>query len=238
MTKRQILAIERLIVALDVADGKAAAALAAELGDAAAFYKVGLELLSAGAGAKLTADLKKEGKKVFADWKLFDVPATVGRATARIADSGADFLTVHGNDAIMAAAAENKGKELKVLAITALTSMDEADMRSLGFDCDIRALVLSRTKRALALGCDGVVCSGREVAMLRAELGDDAILVTPGIRPSSLQNKTDDQKRIATPTAVIRDGGDYLVVGRPIRDAASPKRVAEAIVHEIAQALK
>jgi orotidine-5'-phosphate decarboxylase len=170
------------------------------------------------------------------DLKLFDVPETVARATAQVAALGADFLTVHGNDAIMQAAADARSTQLKILAVTALTSLDSGDLRDLGFSCDVRELVLSRAQRALKLGCDGVVSSGLEVAALRRTCGSDLVVVTPGVRP--LTNRPpDDQKRVATPTQIIRDGGDYLVVGRPIRDAANPRDAALAIQKEIAASL-
>lgn len=227
---------ERLIVALDVPRAQDALALADALGDAVSFYKIGLELFAAGEGRQLLTEFKKRGCRVFVDLKLFDVPETVARATAQIAAAGADFLTVHGNDAMMrAAAAAAAETELKVLAVTALTSLDDGDLRDLGFTCDAHALVLSRAKRALACGCGGVVSSGLEVRSLRAAAGDKLILVVPGVRP--LTNcPPDDQKRVATPTQIIRDGGDYLVVGRPIRDAADPRLAAQNIIREIAAA--
>lgn len=237
-----------LIVALDVPRRSDALRLVDDLGDAASFYKIGLELFAAGEGRQLLDDLTKRGLSVFADLKLFDVPATVARATATLADSGAKFLTVHGNDAMMAAAAAAKG-DMKILAVTALTSLDAGDMKDLGFDCDVHDVVLSRARRALACGCDGVVSSGLEVAALRAECGDKLILVTPGVRPvindeesqsinknnQSPDNK-DDQKRISTPAAIIRAGGDYIVVGRPIRDAKNPREAAIKINSQLSEA--
>lgn len=226
----------RLIVALDVPRAKDALALADALADAVSFYKIGLELFAAGEGRALLDELKSRNCRVFADLKLFDVPETVARATAQIAESGADFLTVHGNDAIMRAAAREKGEHLKIMAVTALTSLDDGDLRDLGFACDARELVLSRARRALECGCDGVVSSGLEVKSLRQEAGDKLILVTPGVRPLANRSE-DDQKRIATPAQIIADGGNYLVVGRPIRDAANPRDTALAIGEEIADAL-
>ena len=184
----------------------------------------------------LLDDLTKRNISVFADLKLFDVPATVSRATATLADSGAKFLTVHGNDAMMAAAAKAKG-DLKILAVTALTSLDAGDIADMGFDCNVRDLVLSRARRALECGCDGVVSSGLEVAALRGECGDKLILVTPGVRPVVNNETTDDQKRIASPGEIIAAGGSYVVVGRPIRDAKNPHKAAMAINEEIAAAL-
>ena len=237
--KKDIPARERLIVALDVPDMHSALSLADAIGDAAGFYKVGLELFAAGVGRELIDTLKKRGHRVFADMKLFDVPETVARATKQVADSGADFLTVHGNDAIMesaAKAAKESGGELQILAVTALTSLDDGDLRDLGFKCDARELVLSRAKRALSLGCGGVVSSGLEVSSLREECGENLILVTPGVRPVS-NRPPDDQKRVATPAQIIKDGGDYLVVGRPIRDAEDPRQAAESLGLEIAAAI-
>lgn len=227
---------ERLIVALDVPRAADALALANALGDSVSFYKIGLEMFAAGEGRSLLAELKKRNCRAFVDLKLFDVPETVARAAAQIADSGADFLTVHGNDAMMRAAANaTQDSQLKILAVTALTSLDDGDLRDLGFQCDARSLVLSRARRALDCGCGGIVSSGLEVQSLRAETGDGLILVVPGVRP--LANRPpDDQKRIATPAEIIRDGGDYLVVGRPIRDASDPRAAAEEIIREIAAA--
>ena len=231
---------ERLIVALDVAGADEALRLADTLGEAAGFYKVGLELFAAGEGRALVGDLKKRGLRVFADLKLFDVPATVARAAERIAESGADFLTVHGNDAMMAAAAEaaaRAGGGLKILAVTALTSLDEGDLRDMGFSCSPTELVMSRARRAMECGCAGVVSSGLEVAALRREFGGGLILVTPGVRPIA-NRPADDQKRTASAAQIIQDGGDYLVVGRPIRNAPSPKQAAENIVAEIQEVLQ
>ena len=223
-------------VALDVASAADALALADKIGGAAQFYKIGLELFAAGDGRQLIAEFKKRNCRVFADLKLFDVPETVARATKQIADSGADFLTVHGNDAIMSAAAAAKGDHLKILAVTALTSLDNGDLQDLGFSCDAHDLTLSRARRAVQCGCDGVVSSGLEVKSLRQECADKLVLVTPGVRPI-LNRPPDDQKRIATPTQIIAAGGDYLVVGRPIRDSANPQQAAEDIVAEIAAAV-
>ena len=224
----------RLIVALDLPNAATALQLVDAIGDAAVFYKVGLELFAAGDGRRLVDALKKRGLFVFADLKLFDVPETVARATAQIAASGADFLTVHGDDSIMAAAVAAKGDTLKILAVTVLTSLDNDDLHSLGFAVSAQELVLSRARRAAAVGCDGVVSSGLEVAVLRRAAGSDLTLVTPGVRAAP---RMDDQKRVSTPTGIIHDGGDYLVVGRPIRDADSPRQAAQAMQKEIAAAL-
>ena len=225
---------ERLIVALDFPDGESAMRLVAQLGDAVRFYKIGLELIASGDGFRIIRQLADNGKRVFADMKLFDVPPTVARATAAIADSGADFLTVHGDDAIMQAAAENKG-DLKILAVTVLTSLDDGDIRQMGFACDIPTLVLSRAKKAMQFGCDGVIASGQEAAAIRKELGANSLIVTPGIRPA--ESQSNEQKRIATPADAISAGANYLVVGRPIRNAENPRLAAEKIQREIADSL-
>ncbi len=234
---KPIPAHERLIFALDLADAKEARALTARLGDSVGFYKLGLELAMSTSFFGLLDWLKAENKKVFVDLKFFDIPETVARAVKNLAGCGADFCTVHGNQAMMEAAASAKSRNLKVLAVTALTSLDRGDLTDLGFQCDISELVLSRAKRALAAGCDGVVSSGLEVAQLRQHAPRKLICVTPGIRP--VDNKTaSDQKRVMTPSAAVKAGADYLVVGRPIRDAADPRVAALAIQAEIETALK
>ena len=226
---------DRLIAALDLPSAEEAHRLVERLGAGVGFYKIGLELFAAGGAVELVRRLKGEGKRVFVDLKLFDVPATVARAVERLAALGVDFLTVHGNQAMMEAAARAKGAS-RVLAVTALTSLDEGDLHDLGFACDVPALVASRARRALAAGLDGVVASGREAAGLRALLGARLLIVTPGIRPVA-NREEDDQKRVMTPAAAIRAGADYLVVGRPLRDAPDPRAAAEAVVAEIAGAL-
>ena len=225
---------DRLIFALDVPHDIAARQLVDTLGDSITFYKIGLELALAEGFLDLIDWLRERDKKVFVDLKLFDVPATVARAIHRLSERGVDFATVHGNQSIMEAAAQAKSGNLKVLGVTALTSLDQGDLEDLGFACDIEALVLSRAKRALAVGCDGVVSSGMEVAALRKHAPEKLITVTPGIRPVA---NNDDQKRVMTPTQAIHAGADYLVVGRPIRDADNPKAAADQIQTEIAQAL-
>ncbi len=224
---------ERLIFALDVADIDEAQLLISRLGNSVEFYKLGLEVFLSGHYFELMNELKNKGKKVFADLKLFDIPATVAAAVRQLARHEVDFCTVHGNDGMLKAAAEAKGN-MQVLAVTALTSLDQGDLEDLGFQCDVRTLVLSRAKRALALGCDGVVSSGLEVAALREYIDHRLITVCPGIRP--LYND-DDQQRVMTPFQAIREGADYLVVGRPIRTAADPAAAAEAIQDDIARAL-
>ncbi len=228
---------DRLIAALDVPTATQARALVVRLGDSVRFYKIGLELLMAPGFFDLLDWLKGEQKKVFVDLKFFDIPETVARAVKNLAERGADFCTIHGNQSIMEAAAKAKSGDLKVLAVTALTSLDQGDLNDLGFACDVAELVLSRARRALAAGCDGVVSSGLEVEKLRAEAPRELICVTPGIRP--VENRVEaDQKRIMTPAAAIAAGADYLVVGRPIRDAADPRAMAATIQAEIAAAVQ
>ena len=223
---------ERLIMALDLPSIEQAQKLVEELGDSVVFYKVGMELFMCGDYFGFIEWLKQRNKKVFVDLKFFDVPATVGRAIAALSQKGVDLATIHGNDAIMEAAAAHKG-DLKVLAVTALTSLDRGDLDDLGFQCDVRELVLSRAKRALAIGCDGIVSSGLEVSMLREQLDNKLLVITPGVRPVD-NREDDDQKRVVTVEAAFQNGADYIVVGRPIRDAANPKAMAEAMQAQIA----
>ena len=222
---------ERLIMALDLPTVEQAKALVDQLGDAVSFYKVGLELFMSGNYYELIHWLNIHNKHVFADLKFFDVPETVARAVRVLSQHGVDFATVHGNDAIMEAAGKAKG-DLKVLAVTVLTSLDQGDMTDLGFDCDMQKLVLSRARRALALGCDGVISSGLEVPALRAEVDNKLLVVSPGIRP--VENRpSDDQKRVVTVEQAFRNGADYIVVGRPIRDAADQRAAALAVQAQI-----
>lgn len=225
---------ERLIFALDVPDTAAARSLVERLGDSVRFYKIGLELLMSGGYFDLLDWLRARDKLVFVDLKLFDVPATVAAAIRNLRERGATFATIHGNQSMMEAAAAEKG-DLKVLAVTVLTSLDRGDLDDLGFDCDVEALVVSRARRALEAGCDGVVSSGLEVPMLRREVGDRLFVVSPGIRPVD-NRPVDDQKRVVTVEQALANGADYLVVGRPIRDAADPRAAAEAIQHSIREA--
>ena len=216
---------QRLIVALDLPSTDDARRLVAQLDNSVNFYKVGLELFMAGGYFEFVDELAAAGKQVFVDLKFFDVPATVGRAVERLQHRNISFVTVHGNDGIMQAAAASKG-DLKILAVTVLTSLDRGDLDDLGFQCDVEELVLSRARRAIHCGCDGVVASGHEAARLRDELGDRLMIVIPGIRP--VEN-TDDQKRTVTVQDAFSHGADYIVVGRPIRDADNPRKVAETI---------
>jgi orotidine-5'-phosphate decarboxylase len=225
---------ERLIFAMDIADPAAARKLAEQLGDSVQFYKLGLELFMSGGYFELLDWMVQRQKKVFVDLKFFDVPATVAAAVRQLRNRGVTFTTVHGNQAIMEAAAAAKG-EVKVLAVTVLTSLDRGDLDDLGFAVDVEKLVLSRARRALEAGCDGVVSSGLEAPMLREFIDHRLLVVTPGIRP--VENKpVDDQKRTVDVAQAFANGADYIVVGRPIRDAADPRAAAEAIQQTIAQA--
>ena len=234
MDKKNIPVKDRLIFAMDVPDCDRARKLADELGDAVTFYKIGLELMMSGGYFELLDWFLARDKKVFADLKFFDIPATVGSAVSQLKDRGATCVTVHGNQSIMEAAAENKGDSLKVLAVTVLTSLDRGDLDDLGFDCDVEALVLSRARRALEAGCDGVISSGLEAPKLREHIDQKLLVITPGIRP--VDNKpTGDQKRVVSVEQAFINGADHIVVGRPIRDAESPRAAAESIQATIAE---
>jgi orotidine-5'-phosphate decarboxylase len=222
---------ERLIMALDVSSITEAQALVEALGGSVIFYKIGMELFMSGDYFGFIDWLKQRDKKVFVDLKFFDVPATVGRAIKALSNKGIDFATIHGNNAIMEAAAANKGA-LKVLAVTALTSLDRGDLDDLGFQCDVKALVLSRAKRALEIGCDGIVSSGLEVSMIRKKLDSKLLVITPGIRPVD-NREDDDQKRVVSVEQAFQNGADYIVVGRPIRDAENRQAMAEKIQGQI-----
>ncbi len=233
MTDKNVTSEDRLIFAMDVPDCDRARELATELGDAVTFYKIGLELMMSGGYFELLDWMLARDKKVFCDLKFFDIPATVGSAVRQLKDRGATFVTVHGNQSIMEAAAANKGDSLKVLGVTVLTSLDRGDLDDLGFDCDIESLVLSRARRALEAGCDGVISSGLEVPKLREYIDSKLLVVTPGIRP--VDNKpAGDQKRVVTVETAFSNGADYIVVGRPIRDADEPRAAAEALQASIA----
>jgi orotidine-5'-phosphate decarboxylase len=232
LINKNILPTERLIFALDVAEPAVARRLVGQLGDAVQFYKIGLELCMSGGYFELLEWLVARDKRVFVDLKFFDVPATVGSAVRQLQHRGVTFATVHGNQAIMEAAASAKG-DVKILAVTVLTSLDRGDLDDLGFACDVEKLVLSRARRALEAGCDGVVSSGLEAPRLREFLDHRLLVVTPGIRP--VENRpVDDQKRTVDVAQAFANGADYIVVGRPIRDAADPRAAAEAIQNTIA----
>lgn len=237
MKHKAIASKDRLIFAMDVPDCGQARALAEELGDAVTFYKIGLELMMSGGYFELLDWLLARDKKVFCDLKFFDIPATVGSAVRQLKDRGATFVTVHGNRSIMEAAAENKGRDLKVLGVTVLTSLDRGDLDDLGFDCDLDALVLSRARQALDAGCDGVISSGLEVPKLREFVDNKLLVISPGIRP--VDNKPmGDQKRVVTVETAFSNGADYIVVGRPIRDAESPRAAALAMQASIESQVK
>jgi len=226
---------ERLILALDVPTAGEAKAIVTGLGETVCFYKIGLELMMGGDYFALLDWLTARDRKVFVDLKFFDIPATVGAAVRNLSGRGATFCTVHGNDAMMEAAVEAAEADdgLGILAVTVLTSLDRGDMDDLGFEADIGRVVLSRAKRALALGCAGVVSSGLEVKALRESVGDELIAVCPGIRPG-LNRPSDDQKRAVDIEQAFDLGADYLVIGRPIRTAPDPAAAAAAIQERIA----
>ncbi|NOY63644.1 MAG: orotidine-5'-phosphate decarboxylase [Gammaproteobacteria bacterium] len=232
LSTKAIATNERLIFALDVESNEAAKALVERLGDSVTFYKVGLELFMAGAYFEIVDWLLARNKKVFVDLKFFDVPQTVASAVSRLRNKGVEFATVHGNDAILKAASEAKGETLKILAVTVLTSLDRGDLEDLGFQCDPKELVLSRAKRALQLGCDGVISSGLEAPALRESLDHKLLVITPGIRPVA---NDDDQKRTVNVEQAFRNGADYIVVGRPIKLAENPHDAAMAIQHDISR---
>jgi orotidine-5'-phosphate decarboxylase len=216
---------DRLIFALDVPEVKEAKDIVSELDESVNFYKIGMELLMTGKYFELLNWLVDNDKKVFVDLKFFDVPETVGRTIARLSDYGATFATVHGNQALMEKAVQNK-KNLKILAVTALTSLDRGDLDDLGFDCNVQDLVISRAKRAFEAGCDGVVSSGLEVPFLREYVDNKLIAVTPGIRPVA---NDDDQKRVVDVATAFKSGSDYIVVGRPIKNADNRYKAASDI---------
>jgi orotidine-5'-phosphate decarboxylase len=225
---------DRLIVALDLPDTAAAEAMVDRIGDAATFYKVGMELVYGG-GLPLVERLVKAGKSVFLDLKLHDIPNTVARATAQVAGLGAAYLTVHAYPQTMKAAVEGaRGTGLQLLAVTVMTSCDDADLAAAGYAFGVRDLVARRAEQAAAAGVHGLILSPEEVAAMRARVGSRLALVTPGIRPAG--GEAGDQKRVATPGAAIAAGADRIVVGRPVTQAADPRAAAEAIVAEIAAA--
>ena len=226
---------ERLIAALDVPDAALARAYAERLGEAVKFYKIGLELFTAGGYFELLAWLRGRGGKVFADLKLYDIPETVRRAVANLRASGAEFLTVHAERSIMEAAAREKGA-LKLLAVTVLTSFDQKNLSEMGYAGGVEDLVLQRARAALEAGCDGVIASGLEAPKIKAAFGGKLLVVTPGVRPAA--TPTADQKRAVDAAQAFANGADYIVVGRPIRDAADPRAAAEAIQATIASAFK
>jgi orotidine-5'-phosphate decarboxylase len=235
MQQTNIASRDRLIVALDLPDVAAAEAMVGRLGDSVTFYKIGYQLGYAG-GLAMVARLVGAGKKVFIDLKLHDIGNTVSRGVESIAKLGATFLTVHAYPQTMKAAVEARaGSNLKILAVTVLTSYDDGDLHAAGYRLGVSDLVEARAQQAQVLGVDGLVCSPEEAASLHKIVGHQMHLVTPGIRPAG--SATGDQKRIMTPARAIAAGADYLVVGRPVMEATDPKAAAEAIQAEIAQAL-
>lgn len=233
MTK--IPARDRLIVALDLSDAAAAEEAVRTLGDTVTFYKIGYELGFAG-GLVLAERLAGEGKKIFLDFKLHDIGNTVARGVASLARLGATFLTVHAYPQTMRAAVDGRGDaDVKLLAVTALTSYDDADAAEAGYALAIRDLVRLRAEQARTIGLDGIVCSAAETGLVRDVAGSSMAIVTPGIRPAG--SAAGDQKRTLTPTEAVKSGVDYLVVGRPVIAAKDPKAAAESIVAEIEAAL-
>ena len=225
---------ERLIVALDLPSVKAAEAMVAKLGDTVCFYKIGYQLAFAG-GLPFAASLIAAGKQVFLDLKLHDIGHTVAKGVESVAQIGAAFLTVHAYPQTMKAAVEGKrGSTLRILAVTVLTSYDDADLAAAGYDLSVSELAAARAAQARDTGVDGLVCSAEEAVSLRDIVGPGMVLVTPGIRPAG--SASGDQKRIMTPARAIEAGADYLVVGRPVVEAGDPKAAADAIVAEIEQA--
>ena len=231
-----ISARDRLIVALDLPSVAEAEKAVADLGDAVSFYKVGYELVLTG-GLDFAAGLVRSGKKLFLDLKLHDIANTVSNATGRAAALGATFLTVHAFPPTMKAAVEGRGKSgLKLLAVTVLTSWNDADLKESGYGIGVRDLVLRRAEQAAVFGIDGLIAAATEAAELRRAVGKSMLIVTPGIRPAG--SAAGDQKRVMTPTAAIKAGVDHIVVGRPIIEAKDRKAAVQAIVAEIESALK
>jgi orotidine-5'-phosphate decarboxylase len=224
---------DRLIVALDLSSVEAAQAMVAKLGDTVSFYKIGYQLAFAG-GIAFAHTLTAAGKRIFLDLKLHDIGNTVAQGVKSVAKSGASFLTVHAYPQTMKAAVDARDGDLRILAVTVLTSYDDADLAAAGYDFTVPELVAERAAQARDIGVDGVVCSAEEAAKIRTVVGTGLALVTPGIRPAGAE--AGDQKRIMTPAKAIAAGADYLVVGRPILAAPDPKAAAQAIVAEIARA--
>jgi orotidine-5'-phosphate decarboxylase len=225
---------ERLIVALDLPSVQAAESMVSRLGDSVSFYKVGYQLAFAG-GLPFAAGLIAVGKQVFLDLKLHDIGNTVAKGVESVAQLDAAFLTVHAYPQTMKAAVEGRGaSNLRILAVTVLTSYDDADLAAAGYEMSVPELAAARAAQAHDIGIDGLVCSAEEAANLRTIVGHSMVLVTPGIRPAG--SASGDQKRIMTPARAIEAGADYLVVGRPVTEAADPKKAADAIVAEIERA--
>ncbi len=226
----------RLILPLDLPTRAEAEAMVDRLGDAVSFYKIGLQLLAT-EGMALAKTLKAAGHSLFLDWKLHDIGATVEKATAAIAATGAcDLLTVHAEPQVMAAAVRGRGDaaEVKILGVTVLTSLNDDDLRDLGYGLGVATLVERRIRQAIDAGADGVVASPQEAALARRIGGPDFLVVTPGVRPAGAEK--DDQARAATPLVALRNGATHLVCGRPITAAVDPRAAALRIVAEMAGA--
>lgn len=227
---------EKLIVALDFDTIEEAEHFVDVLGDEVTFYKIGLCLQLAGGDQFAKKLIEERHKRVFLDYKYFDIEETIKHAVARAAKLGVNFLTVHGAGGILRAAFEGRGNSnLKILCVTVLTSMDAEDIKEMGFDCDVKRLVISRAVKALNAGCDGVIASALEAPEIRRETGGKLMIVSPGIRLEG--SSADDQKRVARPDDAIRAGADYLVVGRPITQEANPRAAARHIIEQMAAAL-
>jgi orotidine-5'-phosphate decarboxylase len=224
---------KRIIFALDLETPEEARLWVKKLEGRIRFFKVGLQLFLSG-GFDIVEWILKRGCEVMLDLKFFDVPQTVASAVKQVGGRGVSFTTVHGNDAILKAAAEAK-QGVKILAVTVLTSLDQGDLNDLGFQCSPEDLVLSRARRALRVGCDGVVSSGLEAPKLRKELGGNFLVVVPGVRP--VENRIDDQKRVITVRDAFLNGADYVVIGRPLKQAADPLQTAEEMQRQIQEAL-
>lgn len=237
MTEKNIPLNERIIFALDVTSHEEAMALVEKLDSEIKFFKVGLQLFLAGWFHTIDAIIAR-GNKVMVDLKFFDIPETVKLAVDQLKNRGVSFATVHGNDPILRAAVQDKDSEMKILAVTVLTSFDEEDMRAMGMTGSVQDLVLHRARKALEIGCDGVVSSALEAEPLRNDLGPNFLVVTPGIRPgANVDDGSDDQRRIATAKQAIINGADYVVIGRPIRDSKDPIALIRELHREIAEGL-
>jgi orotidine-5'-phosphate decarboxylase len=234
--KKNIPLNERIIYALDFSSHKLAMAQVLRLDNQIKFFKVGLQLFMA-EHFRTIYEIIKRGNKVMVDLKFFDIPATVSLACERLQDTGASFATIHGNDAIIRAATTTK-TDLKILAVTVLTSFDKSDLEHMGMTQTIEELVLLRAKKALKIGADGVVCSPLEAKPLRDNLGEKFLIINPGIRPGAdIENNDDDQKRIATASSAIKNGADYVVIGRPITNSKNPEELIYSIQQEISETL-
>lgn len=225
---------KRIIFALDVESPEEAKEWVLKLEDSVKFFKVGLQLFLGG-GFEMVDWIVKRGLEVMVDLKFFDVPQTVASAVSQLKNRGISLTTVHGNDAILRAAVEAK-HDVKILAVTALTSLDDADLKDLGFGCSTEELVLSRARRSLEIGCDGVVSSGLEAPKLRKSLGQRFLVIVPGVRP--VANREDDQKRIVDVRSAFENGADYVVIGRPLRQAADPLKLVKEMQADVTLGLR